>query len=212
MGDINLRYKKTHPDAAIPVYAKPGDSGADLFAVDDYLIPPQGTVKVETGIAFEIPQGFEIQIRLRSSVAMHTTLVMLNAPATIDSGYRGPVGIILFNAGTKYAVMVKKGERIAQAVLCPVAHMNLIETGEPSKNIASFHTLLKRAVKERKLNIRLAWDDGFFVQADDGVYVVTDTEQSLLKAGASAIHAVLSMYDDVPAAQNTEHTENGEEL
>ena len=52
----------------------------------------------------------------------------------------------------------------------------------PSKNIASFHTLLKRAVKERKLNIRLAWDDGFFVQADDGVYVVTDTEQSLLKA------------------------------
>lgn len=82
----------------------------------------------------------------------------------------------------------------------------------PSKNIASFHTLLKRAVKERKLNIRLAWDDGFFVQADDGVYVATDTEQSLLKAGASAIHAVLSMYDDVPAAQNTEHTENGEEL
>lgn len=74
----------------------------------------------------------------------------------------------------------------------------------PSKNIASFHTLLKRAVKERKLNIRLAWDDD--------VYVATDTEQSLLKAGASAIHAVLSMYDDVPAAQNTEHTENGEEL
>ena len=46
MGDISLRYKKTHPDATIPVYAKPGDSGADLFAVDDYLIPPQGTVKV----------------------------------------------------------------------------------------------------------------------------------------------------------------------
>lgn len=68
----------------------------------------------------------------------------------------------------------------------------------PSKNIASFHSLLKRAIQERKLNIRLAWDDGFFVQADDGVYIVTDTEQSLLKAGASAIHGVLSMYDDVP--------------
>ena len=58
--------------------------------------------------------------------------------------------------------------------------------------------LIKRAIQERKLNIRLAWDDGFFVQADDGVYIVTDTEQSLLKAGASAIHGVLSMYDDVP--------------
>ena len=68
----------------------------------------------------------------------------------------------------------------------------------PSKSIASFHSLLKRAIQERKLNIRLAWDDGFFVQADDGVYIVTDTEQSLLKAGASAIHGVLSMYDDVP--------------
>lgn len=133
MGDINLRYKKTHQDAIVPAYAKPGDSGADLYAVDDYLIPPQGTVKVETGIAFEIPQGFEIQIRLRSSVAMHTTLVMPNAPATIDSGYRGSVGIILFNAGTKYAVVVKKGERIAQAVLCPVARMKLIEADELSK-------------------------------------------------------------------------------
>jgi len=71
----------------------------------------------------------------------------------------------------------------------------------PSKNIASFHSLLKKAVKEHKLNIRLAWNDGFFVQADDGVYIVTDTDQSLLKAGSSAIHAVLSMYVDIPDSE-----------
>ena len=104
-------------------------------------------------------------------------------------------------------------ENLVDAGLAAIFGWTDIEqTDFGAKNIASFHTLLKLAVKERKLNIRLAWDDGFFVQADDGVYVATDTEQSLLKAGASAIHAVLSMYDDVPAAQNTEHTENGEEL
>lgn len=79
----------------------------------------------------------------------------------------------------------------------------------PSRNIASFHSLLKRAIQECKLNIRLAWDDGFFVQADDGICIVTDTEQSLLKAGASAIHGVLSMYDGVPNHVSQDEAEEG---
>lgn len=87
----------------------------------------------------------------------------------------------------------------------------------PSKSVASFHSLLKKAVREHKLNIRFAWDDGFFVQADDGVYIVTDTDQSLLKAGSSAINAVLSMYMNVPAdvpadvSDNDSKTREGDE-
>ena len=64
-----------------------------------------------------------------------------------------------------------------------------------------------------KLNVRFAWDNGFFVQADDGLYIVTDTDQSLLKAGSSAINAVLSMYVDVPAdvPNNSTKTREGDE-
>ena len=90
-----MKVKKMHPDAVIPKYAKSGDSGFDLVAVEDTIISPGETVKVRTGLAFEIPNGFEIQVRPRSGVTAKTKLrVQLG---TIDAGYRGEISVIVDN-------------------------------------------------------------------------------------------------------------------
>lgn len=90
-----MKVKRLHPDAVIPEYAKPGDSGFDLVAVEDVIITPWETVVVPTGLAFEIPEGYEMQIRPRSGVTRKSKIrVQLG---TIDAGYRGEVGVIVDN-------------------------------------------------------------------------------------------------------------------
>lgn len=133
MSDFILRYRKEDPEAYSPFYAHEDDSGFDLRVLKDYLVPPSGVICAETGLSFEIPSGFEIQIRLRSGASLTTSFVMPNAPATIDSGYRGPVGIILRNIDTTKEAFLKKGDRIAQGVLCPVIHAYLVETSDTFK-------------------------------------------------------------------------------
>lgn len=123
-----VQIKKLHPDAVIPEYKKPGDAGFDLHTVEDVIIPPGKTAILPTGLAVAIPEGFEIQVRMRSGASLKTPLVIPNAPGTIDSGYRGEIGIIVRNCGPKEYV-VKKGERIAQGVLAPVirADFDIVE-------------------------------------------------------------------------------------
>lgn len=116
----DIKIKKLHPEAIIPEYSKPGDSGFDLHVVEDVTISPGKTAILPTGLAIAIPEGFEVQIRLRSGAALNTPLIVPNAPATIDSGYRGELGIIVRNCGAS-SYTVRKGERIAQGVLAPVA-------------------------------------------------------------------------------------------
>lgn len=94
---MNFKFKKLHPEAVAPTYAKPFDSGFDLVAVEDVIIEPGETVIVKTGLAFEIPPGYELQVRPRSGVSSKTNLRLSNAPGTIDSGYRGEVGVIIDN-------------------------------------------------------------------------------------------------------------------
>lgn len=127
MNHIDVQIKKLRPDAIIPQYRQPGDSGFDFYIVEDVLIPPGEAKILPTGLAVAIPEGFEIQIRLRSSVGLNTPLVLPNAPATIDSGYRGELGIIARNLGSE-TWLVKKGERIAQGVLAPVFSAKFIES------------------------------------------------------------------------------------
>ena len=134
MSDFILRYRKENPDAYPPFYAHEGDSGFDLRVLKDYTVPPGGVVCAETGLSFEIPHGFEIQIRLRSGASLNTPFVMPNAPATIDSGYRGAVGIILRNMDMAKETVIKRGDRIAQGVLCPIIHASLVETTETFKS------------------------------------------------------------------------------
>jgi dUTP pyrophosphatase len=109
----------TSTDDDLPSYAKEGDSGVDLKAILGCKVPAYSRTLVDTGLYTEIPLGFELQIRSRSGLALKQGLIVLNSPGTIDSAYRGQVGVIIFNT-TDREIVIKKGDRIAQAVLCPV--------------------------------------------------------------------------------------------
>lgn len=161
---MNVKVKRLNNAAVIPQYAKPGDSGFDLVATEDVIIAPGETALVPTGLAFEIPDGYELQIRPRSGVTYKTKLRVANTPGTVDSSFRGEVKVIIdnieppiyesngsyaytdvvvtmdglnddttfakthaFMSGTHY---IPKGTRIAQGVIAPVIHANLVETDD----------------------------------------------------------------------------------
>lgn len=130
---MKLKIKQLRPNAILPKYAKPGDAGMDLCACfDDKLsenIHPGDRLLINTGIAVAVPDGYEMQIRPRSGLALSKGITVLNSPGTIDSGYRGEIGVILLNAGNEL-ISIKSGERIAQAVICPVARAELVMCDE----------------------------------------------------------------------------------
>jgi dUTP pyrophosphatase len=103
----------------LPAYATPGSAGMDLLAAREMMIPPAGRALVPTGLAVAIPEGFEMQVRPRSGLALKHGVTVLNAPGTVDSDYRGEVGVILLNTGAE-PFSIARGDRIAQAVFAPV--------------------------------------------------------------------------------------------
>jgi dUTP pyrophosphatase len=107
--------------AEVPEYASAGAAGADVraFINEDIIIPPQGRAVIKTGLRFAIPDGYEIQVRSRSGLALKSGISVLNAPGTIDSDYRGELGVILINHGEE-PFRVTQGMRIAQIVVAPV--------------------------------------------------------------------------------------------
>jgi dUTP pyrophosphatase len=116
-----VRFVKINPAARLPSYASPGAAAADLCAclAEPLIIPPFGRYRVPTGLAMELPFGFEGQVRPRSGLADRYGLTLLNSPGTIDSDYRGEIQIILVNLGSG-PVTVQNGDRIAQLVIAPV--------------------------------------------------------------------------------------------
>lgn len=114
-----LGYKKVSPDAVDPSYNYDKDSGFDLYAIEDVALAGMSRAMIGTGLAFDIPDGYEIQVRPKSGLAINYGLTVLNTPSTIDGGYVGEVKVILFNT-SRETYQVKKGMKIAQAVLCPV--------------------------------------------------------------------------------------------
>lgn len=124
MNTVKLK-KLKHFDEKLPLpaYETPGSAGTDIRAcLEDQktlVIAPGKRVLVSTGLAMEIPQGFEIQVRPRSGLSLKTPLLVVNSPGTIDSDYRGEVKIILGNFGES-EFTIEHGERIAQLVLAPV--------------------------------------------------------------------------------------------
>ncbi len=119
--EILLRVLEHGNGLPLPSRATPGSSGVDLYAaVKDHLILEPGSVMlVPTGLKVCIPEGFEWQIRPRSGYALKYGVTVLNTPGTIDSDYRGEVKVILANLGRE-SLVIKRGDRIAQAVLAPV--------------------------------------------------------------------------------------------
>ena len=129
---IDLGYTKSNENAVDPKYAYYTDSGFDLYSTEDKWINPFDRALIPTGLHFDIPSGYEIQVRSKSGLALNQGLMVLNSPGTVDQGYTGEIKIILFNT-TNQKVKIEKGQKIAQAVLCPVVSGKWIKMVEKYK-------------------------------------------------------------------------------
>jgi dUTP pyrophosphatase len=126
---LYLGFNKLHPDATTPKYNYAGDSGFDLHSVEDIEIGPFGRALIPTGLSFNIKDGYEIQVRSKSGLAINQGLMVLNSPGTVDNSYTGEIKVILFNTNN-YIVTIPKGMKVAQAVLCPVVNGGWVDLDE----------------------------------------------------------------------------------
>jgi dUTP pyrophosphatase len=113
---MRVKIFKSAPDLPTPAYKHDGDAGFDIYSNEDINVPGGGVVLVDTGIRIAVPYGYEAQIRLRSSYAKKSILIP-NAPGTIDYGYKGPVMVALRNTHPHIAFHLSRGERFAQIVI-----------------------------------------------------------------------------------------------
>lgn len=127
---MKVLFQKIHPEAVLPAYAHPGDAGMDVASVEEIVIPARGRGMVHTGLRMILPSGTEAQVRPRSGLAFRHGVTILNAPGTIDEGYRGELCILLMNIGDT-DFKVEKGMRIAQLVIAPVLRVETEETAAP---------------------------------------------------------------------------------
>lgn len=124
---LEVRMVVLHPEAQVPNYANQGDAGADLYAVSTVVLAPGHRALVPIGICLELPAGTVGLIHPRSGLALHHGVTVLNAPGTIDSGYRGELMVLLINHGQTEFV-VQPGMRVAQLVLQNVLHGRFAQT------------------------------------------------------------------------------------
>ncbi|MDH3998976.1 MAG: dUTP diphosphatase [Desulfuromonadales bacterium] len=123
-----IKIKKLHPGAVLPRYMTEHAAGMDLHAVleQELTLAPGERFLIPTGLAMEIPPGFEGQVRPRSGLALKKGIALVNSPGTIDADYRGEIGIIVINHGAE-PVRFCSGDRIAQLVIAPVTQVALRE-------------------------------------------------------------------------------------
>jgi dUTP pyrophosphatase len=129
MIDIAIKRLPHGEGLPLPSYASDGAAGLDVVSAEDAMLPPGGRRAVATGFALAIPEGFEVQVRPRSGLALKHGITCLNTPGTIDSDYRGEVKVILANLGSE-PFEVRRGERIAQLVPAPVLRAGFREVAE----------------------------------------------------------------------------------
>ena len=115
---MQIKIKKLSPNASLPEYAHgpEEDAGLDVRSIESAVLLPNVALAVSTGLAFEIPSGYEVQLRPRSGLALKHAITLPNSPATIDPGYRGELKVIMLNLG-KMPYEIKEGDRIAQMVV-----------------------------------------------------------------------------------------------
>ena len=124
-----LGYKKIDPHATTPKYNYPTDSGFDLHSIVEIVIPPFGRALIPTGLKFDIDEGYELQVRTKSGLAINHGLIVLNSPGTVDCGYTGEVQVIVFNTN-QTEFIITKGMKVAQAVLSPVVNGRWVQLME----------------------------------------------------------------------------------
>jgi dUTP pyrophosphatase len=117
VNDVPVSVRRIDPDLPLPAYAHPGDAGADLVAAADVEIPPGRRVLVPTGVAIALPEGYVGLVHPRSGLAARLGVTVLNAPGTVDAGYRGEILVNLVNHDPDTAAKIARGDRIAQLVV-----------------------------------------------------------------------------------------------
>lgn len=125
-----VKFKKLNKDAIIPDYAHKGDAGMDLYSIQDDVIEPLTWKLIPTGLACELPEGTEGQVRSKSGIALKNGVFVLNTPGTVDENYRGEIGVVLYNLNTKAPFVIKKGQKIAQYVINAIEYVDTIEVEE----------------------------------------------------------------------------------
>jgi dUTP pyrophosphatase len=138
---VQIKFTTLHPDARIPEYKSSEAAGADIYAClpEPMTVPPFGIVLIPTGLAFEIPSGYQGEVRARSGLAFKEGLFVLNGPGTIDSDYRGELKIILANFSAETRI-IHPFDRIAQFVIMPVVRADFVEAelAESSRHTNGF--------------------------------------------------------------------------
>jgi dUTP pyrophosphatase len=131
---VTVRVKRLNNGAGLPLpaYATAGAAGMDICAAESVNLRIGKRASVATGFAFAIPEGFEVQVRPRSGLALKNGITCLNTPGTIDSDYRGEVKVILANLGDE-DFQIKTGDRIAQIVVAPVTQAAMVEVDDLDK-------------------------------------------------------------------------------
>lgn len=117
--NMKVTFTKKHELAKLPSYESAGAAGADVYSVDTITIPSGGSALVSTGLGCNVPDGYEIQVRPRSGLALKKQITVLNSPGTVDSDYRGILGVIIINHSNN-SFTISEGDRIAQIVVSPV--------------------------------------------------------------------------------------------
>ncbi len=122
--------RRDSKDLPLPLYALPGDAGADIVAAADLTLAPGERAVLPTGISIALPSGYAAFVHPRSGLAARAGLGLVNAPGTIDAGYRGEIKVIVINHDPAHAIQLSRGERIAQLVVQRVEHARFVEVDE----------------------------------------------------------------------------------
>jgi dUTP pyrophosphatase len=130
MPELDIPVQLISDDAVPPLYALPGDAGADLAAAEDVELAPFERALVGTGVAVAIPEGYAGFVHPRSGLAHRLGLSMVNAPGTIDAGYRGEIKVNLINLDPAAPLTLRRGDRIAQLVVQPVVRARFLPVAE----------------------------------------------------------------------------------
>ena len=132
---VRVLVQRLDPDLPLPSYAHSGDAGADLHTTVDVELPPGERAVVPTGVAIALPDGYAAFVHPRSGLAARAGLALVNAPGTIDSGYRGEIKVIIVNLDPREALHLSRGDRIAQLVVQRVEHADFAEVGELPQSV-----------------------------------------------------------------------------
>ncbi|GAA4553544.1 dUTP diphosphatase [Pseudonocardia xishanensis] len=127
---VTVQLTRLDPDVPLPSYAHPGDAGADLVTSTDVTLAPGERALVGTGVAIALPYGYVGLVHPRSGLAHRAGLSIVNAPGTVDAGYRGEIKVSLINHDPREQLILRKGDRIAQLVVQQVEQARFVEVAE----------------------------------------------------------------------------------